>query len=197
MSSVSVMRSHVSAANPQCAASPVREGIINLIPKLRAFSHMLCLEQGLAEALAQKAVVRACHRQSRIDNGANLTTGLFRIYHEEFHLHSRRKAGQAQQNRDVDATPRSPERPKESDSGITTGIAKALGAMSDNQREALILISAGGFTCEDAAKICGTQPRTMKSRAVRARRALMKTLDSDREFSKSDGVRELWASSAI
>jgi RNA polymerase sigma-70 factor (ECF subfamily) len=69
--------------------------------------------------------------------------------------------------------------------------------MSHNQREALILVTAGGFTCEDAATICGTRPRTMKSRAVRARNTLMKTLQSDRERSQSNTVKEMWPSSAV
>ena len=196
MSWMSGMQSLVPTVN-QSAAPPFREELISLIPKLRAFSHMLCLEQELAEALAQKAFARTWHRQRHIGNETNLTTGLFRIFHEEFHSHSRRKAGDAQQNRAADTAQLPAKRRKEPVSVITTDIAKALGAMSDNQREALILISAGGFTWEDAAKICGTHPGTMKSRAGRARNALMKTLESDSERPKSDTVRELWPKSAI
>jgi RNA polymerase sigma-70 factor (ECF subfamily) len=123
-----------------------------------------------------------------------LTTGLFRIFHEEFH--SRRRADEAQRNRDVDTRP-STEGLEEPVSGFATRFAKALAAMSDNQREALILISAGGFTCEDAATICGAQPKTVKSRAARARITLIRNLESDHAPAKSGNVRELWAGSVV
>jgi RNA polymerase sigma-70 factor (ECF subfamily) len=40
------------------------------------------------------------------------------------------------------------------------------------QREALILIGAGGFAYEEAAQICGVAVGTIKSRVARARMAL-------------------------
>jgi RNA polymerase sigma-70 factor (ECF subfamily) len=40
------------------------------------------------------------------------------------------------------------------------------------QREALILVGAGGFAYEEAAKICGCALGTIKSRVARARRTL-------------------------
>jgi RNA polymerase sigma-70 factor (ECF subfamily) len=45
------------------------------------------------------------------------------------------------------------------------------------QREALILVGAGGFAYEEAAEICGCAVGTVKSRVSRARRALHAILD--------------------
>jgi RNA polymerase sigma-70 factor (ECF subfamily) len=45
------------------------------------------------------------------------------------------------------------------------------------QREALILVGAGGFAYEEAADICGCAVGTVKSRVSRARRALQGILD--------------------
>jgi RNA polymerase sigma-70 factor (ECF subfamily) len=41
--------------------------------------------------------------------------------------------------------------------------------LPDDQREALILIGAGGFSYEEAAEICGIAVGTIKSRVSRAR----------------------------
>jgi RNA polymerase sigma-70 factor (ECF subfamily) len=116
---------------------------------------------------------------------------LFRIFHEEFHAHS--KAFDAQLELDTSASP--DEGPDDPAFGLANRIAKAMALMSDNQREALILISAGGFSCEDAAAICGARPRTMKSRAARARIALFKVIES--APAKSGDVRELWAGAGV
>ena len=44
--------------------------------------------------------------------------------------------------------------------------------LSDEQREALILIGAAGMSYEEAAEICQTAVGTIKSRVSRARTAL-------------------------
>ena len=45
------------------------------------------------------------------------------------------------------------------------------------QREALVLVGAGGFAYEEAAEICRCAVGTVKSRVSRARRALQAILD--------------------
>ena len=49
--------------------------------------------------------------------------------------------------------------------------------MPPEQREALILVGAGGFAYEEAAEICNCAVGTVKSRVSRARRALQGILD--------------------
>ena len=46
------------------------------------------------------------------------------------------------------------------------------------QREALVLVGAGGFAYEEAAVICNCAVGTVKSRVSRARRALQAILES-------------------
>jgi RNA polymerase sigma-70 factor (ECF subfamily) len=52
-----------------------------------------------------------------------------------------------------------------------------LGMLPAEQREALILVGAGGFAYEEAAEICGCAVGTVKSRVSRARRALQIILE--------------------
>jgi RNA polymerase sigma-70 factor (ECF subfamily) len=54
---------------------------------------------------------------------------------------------------------------------------RALGALSPGQRTALILVSASGFSYEEAAAICGCAVGTIKSRVARARETLLEMLD--------------------
>ena len=51
-------------------------------------------------------------------------------------------------------------------------LMRALGELTDDQREALILVGAEGFAYEEAADICGCAVGTIKSRVARGRVAL-------------------------
>jgi RNA polymerase sigma-70 factor (ECF subfamily) len=55
----------------------------------------------------------------------------------------------------------------------------ALGQLPDEQREALILVGASGFSYEEAADICGCAVGTIKSRVNRARTRLAKLMHVD------------------
>src|SRR5436190_423129 len=72
-----------------------------------------------------------------------------------------------------------------------------LAMLPPEQREALILVGAGGFAYEEAADICGCAVGTVKSRVSRARRALHAILENgayDRDgASASDAMRSILA----
>ena len=55
----------------------------------------------------------------------------------------------------------------------------ALNKLPDDQREALILVGASGFSYEEAAEICGCAVGTIKSRVNRARTRLSTLLSID------------------
>ena len=55
----------------------------------------------------------------------------------------------------------------------------ALGRLPVDQREALILVGAGGLPYEEAAEICGVAVGTIKSRVSRARKAVVEILESN------------------
>ena len=54
---------------------------------------------------------------------------------------------------------------------------RAMATLPDEQREALILVGAGGVAYEEAAAICGCALGTIKSRVARARRAVLASLN--------------------
>ena len=58
-------------------------------------------------------------------------------------------------------------------------LRQALKTLPEEQREALILVGAGGFAYEEAAEICGCALGTIKSRVNRARARLLKIMDAE------------------
>jgi RNA polymerase sigma-70 factor (ECF subfamily) len=67
----------------------------------------------------------------------------------------------------------------------------ALDKLPQDQREALILVGASGFSYEDAAAICGCAVGTIKSRVNRARSKLSALLyvDGAEDFGPDETVR--------
>jgi RNA polymerase sigma-70 factor (ECF subfamily) len=61
---------------------------------------------------------------------------------------------------------------------------RALGTLPPDQREALVLVGAAGFSYEEAANVCGCAVGTIKSRVNRARTRLGQLLfiDSGHDF---------------
>ena len=55
----------------------------------------------------------------------------------------------------------------------------AFAKLKDEQREALLLVGASGFSVEEAAEMCGCAPGTIKSRASRGRKKLANLLKLD------------------
>jgi RNA polymerase sigma-70 factor (ECF subfamily) len=55
---------------------------------------------------------------------------------------------------------------------------RALAALETEQREAVLLIGAGGLRYSEAAEVCGAKIGTMKSRASRGRARLQEILEA-------------------
>lgn len=69
-------------------------------------------------------------------------------------------------------------------------LRNALNMLPEDQREALILVGAGGLAYEEAAEVCGCAVGTIKSRVSRARKAVIDLLESNQSgFSSDDTMR--------
>jgi RNA polymerase sigma-70 factor, ECF subfamily len=69
----------------------------------------------------------------------------------------------------------------------------ALNKLPPDQREALILVGASGFSYEEAAEICGCAVGTIKSRVNRARARLadMLSIESTEDFGPDVATRAI------
>lgn len=152
--------------------------LLDLIPFLRAFARSLCGNQETADDLAQETLVKAWQARSMFAPGTNLKAWLFTILRNQFYSDRRRAWRQAPW--DQDAAERIPgSSAEQSWAAELSDTARALSRLSDEQREALILVGAGGFSYEDAAAICRCAVGTVKSRVARARKSLISILEGE------------------
>jgi RNA polymerase sigma-70 factor (ECF subfamily) len=151
--------------------------LIALIPHLRAFAITLCRSGELAQDLAQEALAKAWRARSSFQAGSNLKAWLFTILRNEFLTH-RRKAWR-QTPWDEQAVASIPMSESQHWSSELSDIGRALYGLSIEQREALILVTVGGFSYEEVARICNCSVGTVKSRVFRARAALAAMLEEN------------------
>jgi RNA polymerase sigma-70 factor (ECF subfamily) len=151
--------------------------LVGLIPHLRAFARTLCGDPAAADDLAQDAMLKAWDARASFEMGTNMKAWTFMILRNQFYSDKRRSWRQSQL--DQEAAERTlvaaddPEAPVALDE-----LRLALRSLPDEQREALVLVGAGGFAYEEAAEICTCAVGTVKSRVSRARRALQAALES-------------------
>jgi RNA polymerase sigma-70 factor (ECF subfamily) len=145
-----------------------QSALVAIIPQLRAFARSLCRNATEAEDLAQEAVARAWVNRGRFEMGTNIKAWAFMILRNQFYSDKRRSWRNVPLDPDVAAQTLvavdSPSGNLELDE-----LRRALSMIPDEQREALILIGAGGLSYEEASEICGVAIGTMKSRVSRAR----------------------------
>jgi RNA polymerase sigma-70 factor (ECF subfamily) len=151
--------------------------LLTLIPHLRAFARTLTGDPTAADDLAQDALMKAWDARASFQLGTNMKAWTFMILRNQFYSEKRKSWRQIQL--DQEAAERTlvaidnPEAPVALDE-----LRLGLGMLPAEQREALILVGAGGFAYEEAAEICGCAVGTVKSRVSRARRALQAILDA-------------------
>ena len=177
----------MTTAHPETTAAARSKGdpdaqfksdLLDLIPFLRAFARSLCGNQETADDLAQETLVKAWQARNMFAPGTNLKAWLFTILRNQFYSDRRRAWRQAPW--DQDAAERIPgSTAEQSWAAELSDTARALSQLSDEQREALILVGAGGFSYEDAAAICHCAVGTVKSRVARARKSLLSLLEGD------------------
>jgi len=153
-----------------------KHDIVKLIPHLRAFARTLCGDAAAADDLAQDTVMKAWDARSSFQIGTNMKAWTFMILRNQFYSDKRRSWRQTQL--DQDAAERTllaiddPASPLALDE-----LRQAMLMLPSEQREALILVGAGGFAYEEAAEICGCAVGTVKSRVSRARKAIQSILE--------------------
>jgi RNA polymerase sigma-70 factor (ECF subfamily) len=142
--------------------------LVEIIPQMRAFARSLCRNGAEAEDLAQEAVARAWSNRGRFEMGTNIKAWAFMILRNQFYSDKRRSWR---------SVPLDPEFAAQTLVAVTNPsgnleldeLRRAMSMIPDEQREALILIGAGGLSYEEASEICGVAIGTMKSRVSRAR----------------------------
>ena len=148
-----------------------REELIEHLPAMRAFAISLTRNSALADDMVQDTLVKAWSNIDKYVEGSNMRAWLFTILRNTFYS-SRRRAKREVEDVDGVITENIAEKPAHDGHMQMVDFRKALGQLKDEQREALLLVGASGFSYEEAAKMCGVAVGTMKSRTNRARQRL-------------------------
>ena len=145
--------------------------LVALIPQLRAFARSLTGNPTAADDLAQDAMVKAWDARASFELGTNMKAWTFMILRNQFYSEKRRSWRQTQL--DQEAAERTLVATDDPASPVALDeLRMGLAMLPAEQREALVLVGAGGFAYEEAAAICACAVGTVKSRVSRARRAL-------------------------
>ncbi|WOI52904.1 sigma-70 family RNA polymerase sigma factor [Parvularcula sp. LCG005] len=175
-------------------ASEFKQDLTELIPHLRAFARSLCNNRAAADDLAQEALLKAWRARASYEHGTNLKAWTFTILRNLFYSQQRRAWRSQPLDQEVaEATLVAQDNPSASLELLE--LRMALPQLPVEQREALILVGAGGVSYEEAAAICGCAVGTIKSRVSRARKALADILENGSVTSQNDGKGD--ASSAM
>lgn len=153
----------------------MREALVAAIPNLRAFAIALCHDASQADDLVQDTLVKAWNSQHLFKEGTNLKAWLFTILRNTF-FSEHRKLRHQTSYRDSLAPSVRWHPPEQQGHMDFKDFLAALAELPADQREALLLVGAEGFTYEEAADISGCAMGTIKSRVNRARRRLSQLL---------------------
>ncbi len=156
-----------------------RDEIVTHLAALRAFARGLTGNATSADDLVQETVLKAWGKFDQFRAGTNLRAWLFTIMRNTF-LSSRRKSAREVADPEGSFTAQLASKPDHDGRLAMQELNAAMRDLPLEQREALLLVGALGFSIEEAAETCGCAPGTIKSRANRGRAALAKRLGLDK-----------------
>ena len=151
--------------------SGVKVDLISAVPNLRAFALALCGNADKADDLVQETLVRAYGSLSSFAEGTNLMAWLVTILRNAYYSEYKKRRREVADPEGVIAGQLvSP--PAQNAHMDLLDFRAALQQLPPDQREALILIGASGFSYDEAGSICNCAAGTVKSRVNRARERL-------------------------
>jgi RNA polymerase sigma-70 factor (ECF subfamily) len=148
-----------------------------------------------ADDLVQETILRALANIDSFQPGTNMAAWLFTILRNLFRSEYRKRRREVE---DVEGkyADNMKSQPDQEGRIELQEFRAALAQLPSDQREALILVGASGFSYEEAAEICECAVGTIKSRVSRARARLAELLaiDSIDDFGPDRTTRAVLAS---
>jgi RNA polymerase sigma-70 factor (ECF subfamily) len=154
---------------------PLKQALLALIPNLRGFAVSLCGDIELTDDLVQETLLKAWDNLESFQEGTNLRAWLFTILRNSYFSECRRRRREVE-DRDGSKAAELAVHPSQQGHLDMQDFRRALNLLPPDQREALILVGAAGFSYEEAASISQCPIGTIKSRVNRARSKLTELL---------------------
>jgi len=146
----------------------LKNRLIEAMPNMRAFALSLCGSADRADDLVQETLVKAWNKLDSFEDGTNLKAWLFTILRNTY-FSQYRKGRRELADTDGEYSSRLSVQPQQQGHVELQDLSAALAELPDDQREALLLVAAEGFSYEEAAEISECAVGTIKSRVSRAR----------------------------
>src|SRR6201984_2046777 len=156
----------------------IRDQVLATVPSLRAFAISLCGNIDRAGDCVQETLLRALAHIDSFEPGTNMSAWLFTILRNLFRSEYRKRRREVEDS-DGSYADTLKSHPEQQSRVEFEEFRAALAKLPPDQREALILVGASGFSYEEAAAICDCAVGTIKSRVNRARTRLSDLLSID------------------
>jgi RNA polymerase sigma-70 factor (ECF subfamily) len=164
---------------------PFVEGVLECLPHLRGFAHLLARDHAHAEDLVQETVLRAISHRTQFRPGTSLRSWLIVILRNRYFSDRRRNIHRATLPLDVNVNEGS-ESGGQEETVQFKDFERHFKKLPDAQREALLLVGVNGYSYEEAAEITGRAIGTIKSRVSRARLLLQAALEEEPKNNSED-----------
>lgn len=148
-----------------------RDDLLLTIPSLRAFGLSLTARSDRADDLVQETLMKAWKYHDSFTTGTNMKAWLYTIMRNEFYTQLRKRKREVEDADGVYSNKVAVHGEQEGHLDMVD-FTIALAKLPEDQREAVVLVGASGFSYEEAAQICGCAVGTIKSRVNRARSRL-------------------------
>jgi RNA polymerase sigma-70 factor (ECF subfamily) len=153
--------------------------LIDHLPHLLAFAQMMARDRAFAEDLVQDTILLALNNRAQFQPGTNLRAWLTVILRNRFFNEIRRSQRRAEVALDAAGPAEAVGGGQEARIELLE-FQRAFRRLPAEQREALALVAASGFSYPEAAAIAGCPTGTVKSRVARARDLLAQALGGSR-----------------
>ena len=158
-----------------------RDDLLASVPSLRAFGLSLTSRGDRADDLVQETLMKAWKYHDSFTAGTNMKAWLYTILRNEFYTQLRKRKREVEDADGIYSDKVSV--PSEQQGHLDLAdFTIALAKLPEDQREAIVLVGASGFSYEETAEICGCAVGTIKSRVNRARNRLAELLELGDEF---------------
>jgi RNA polymerase sigma-70 factor (ECF subfamily) len=166
----------------------LRDAVLAAVPSLRAFAISLSGNVDRADDLVQETLLRALVNIDSFSPGTNLRN----LFRSEY-----RKRRREVEDTDGSYAESLKSQPEQEGRVEFQEFRTALAKLPADQREALILVGASGFSYEEAAGICECAVGTIKSRVNRARTRLaeLMSIESADDFGPDRATRAVLGNS--
>ncbi|WP_299629237.1 RNA polymerase sigma factor [uncultured Tateyamaria sp.] len=153
-----------------------KDELVTHLGAMRAFAMSLTRNAALADDIVQDALVKAWSNIGSFQPGTNMRAWLFTILRNTYYSHHRKRKREVEDT-EGEMSAGLAQKPDHDGRLQMRDFNTAFGELPEEQREALVLVGAGGFSYEEAAETCGVAVGTIKSRVNRGRARLIALMD--------------------